>query len=115
MKLLTKEITNFAEKYPIHSQQDTPTMDKTVICKFFNPYGVGTWIITEMSLQDDGDWLMYGLAELGYGYELGYISFNELNEVRVNVFGCRLPLEREIIIEPGRYKVKDLISEDELM
>lgn len=112
MKLMTKEIENFAKKYPLGSQSNTPTMDKIVIVKFFNPYGVGTWLITEMEKQEDGDILMYGLAELGMGYELGYISFNELKELRVPPFG--LPIERELYTKMG-CKVKDLIREDELM
>jgi len=115
MKLLTKEIIEKAKKYPLHSQENKSIMDKEIIVKFFNPYGVGTWLITEMSYEkDNDDWLMYGLCDLGYGYELGYVSFNELDEIRVNVFGCKLPIERDMHL-PKNCLVKDLIDEDELM
>ena len=112
MKLLTKEIVEKFKKYPLCSQENVNGMDKKVLVKFFNPYGVGTWIITEAS-EENGDWLMFGLADLGYGYEWGYVSFNELNAIRVSVFGAKLPLERDMYI--GNCKVKDLVQESELM
>ena len=114
MKLLTEKIIKDFKKYPYHSQDDVKPMDKKVLVKFFNPYGVGTWIITEAEWDEEAkDWIMYGLAELGYGYEWGYVSFNELNNIRVKVFGTRLPLERDMYI--GNCKVKDLVLESELM
>lgn len=114
MKLLTKEIVEKFKKYPLYSQDNVEGMNKKVLVKFFNPYGVGTWVITEASWQEEEqDWLMYGLAELGYGYEWGYVSFNELNSLRVNVFGAKLPIERDMYI--GNCKVRDLVRESELM
>ena len=112
MKLLTKEIITKLEKHPFGSQDDVPSMERKVLVKFFNPYGVGTWIITEAEKQENGDWLMYGLGELGYGYEWGYVSFNELNELRVPPFG--LPIERDMYIG-NNPKVKDLVKESEMM
>ena len=46
MKLITKELEKIFEKYPIGSQDGLSGKAK-VIAKFFNPTGVGTWIITE--------------------------------------------------------------------
>lgn len=46
MKLITKELEKLFEKYPIGSQDGLGGKAK-VIAKFFNPTGVGTWIITE--------------------------------------------------------------------
>lgn len=46
MKLITKELEKLFEKYPIGSQDGLAGKAK-VIAKFFNPTGVGTWIITE--------------------------------------------------------------------
>ena len=37
---------------------------------------------------------MFGMCHI-YEWEWGYVSFNELNRVRVNVFGQKLPLERD--------------------
>lgn len=50
-KLWTKEVENRAVKYPLYSQ-DGKGMEAAVIAKFFNPYGAGTWIITEASKAD---------------------------------------------------------------
>ena len=105
MKLLTEKIIKEFKKYPYGSQDNVKPMDRKVLAKFFNPYGVGTWIITEAQYEE-GDWVMYGLAELGYGYEWGYVSFNELNALRVNCFGYKLPIERDMYI--GNCKVKRL-------
>ena len=109
---ITKEIIEKFKKHPLYSTESVDGMEKEVLVKFFNPYGVGTWIITEAS-EENGDWIMYGLASLGYGYEWGYVSFNELNSIRVNVFGAKLPLERDMYI--GKCKVKDLVKEEDLM
>ena len=112
MKLLTKEIETLLEKHPFGSQDNTLPFEKKVLVKFFNPYGVGTWIIVEAEKQDDGDWLMFGLAEIGYGYEWGYVSFEELNELRVPPFG--LPIERDKYLKKNCL-VKDLVRESEMM
>ena len=91
MKLLTKAIEKKFEKYPLYSQ-DGKGKDAQVVVKFFNPMGVGTWLITEAEKQGE-DWMMYGYAELGADWEWGYISLNELKEVRLP-FG--LKIERDM-------------------
>lgn len=113
MKLITKEIKEKLKKYGYRSQENTPLMECDVIVKFFNPYGVGTWIILELAEElDDGDMIFYGLAELGYGYELGTVSLKELESLKVPPFG--LGIERDLYI-PKNCKVKDLITENDLM
>lgn len=112
MKLLTEKIIEDFKKYPFGSQDNKKGMERKVLVKFFNPYGVGTWIITEAEWQEETkDWLLYGLGDLGYGYEWGYVSFNELNALRVPPF--HMPIERDMYI--GNCKVKDLVKESELM
>lgn len=63
MKLLTKELEKKFEKYPLYSQ-DGKGLDAEVIAKFYNPYGHGTWLITEGDKQEDGDYLMFGYVQL---------------------------------------------------
>ena len=58
MKLLTKELEKKFEKYPLYSQ-DGKGLDAEVIAKFYNPYGHGTWLITEGDKQEDGDYLRH--------------------------------------------------------
>ena len=46
MKLITKEIEEKFEQYPLGSQENL-LGDAKVVVKYFNPIGVGTWLITE--------------------------------------------------------------------
>lgn len=49
------------------------------VVKLFTPWGAATWLLTEC----DPDGLAFGLADLGFGCpELGYISLDEIAEVR---------------------------------
>lgn len=111
-QLMTKEVESKLKKFPYLSQ-DGKGLEAEVLVKYFNPYGVGTWIITEAEYDEAyNDWTMWGYCELGYGYEFGSVSFNELKSLRVGPFGM-FPIEREIYTK--NCKVKDLISEDDLM
>lgn len=92
-KLLTKSIEKRFASHPLGSQ-DGRGEYADVLVKFFDPYGSGTWLITEAEKQPDGDWLMFGMCHI-YEWEWGYVSFNELANARVNVHGCMLPLERD--------------------
>ncbi|NGM49325.1 DUF2958 domain-containing protein [Caulobacter sp. 602-2] len=53
--------------------------DHVPLAKFFNPAGLGTWLVTEMDA--DGDTL-FGLADLGEP-ELGSFSLVEIEAVRL--------------------------------
>lgn len=107
-KLLTKEIEQKFEKFGIGSQ-DLLGKNAKVLVKFFNPYGTGTWLITEAEKQEDGDWLLFGYCHL-YEWEWGYVSFNELSSIRISIGGCKLPLERDTSVEPLKYTVKELVK-----
>ena len=60
-KLMTKEIEKLIAKYPYLSQ-DGKGLDAKVLVKFFLPCGGAT---------------------LGYGYEFGSVSLNELENLKV--------------------------------
>lgn len=96
MKLWTKEIERKAEQFPIGSQ-DGKGLDATVFVKFFNPYGTGSWLITESEKQEDGDYLLFGYCHL-FEWEWGYVLLSEILNTKVNVFGCQMPLERDLYI-----------------
>lgn len=67
--------------------KDGNTPDHWPVVKFFNPVGAATWLVT--SLADDED-QAFGLADLGMGTpELGYISLNELQSVKLR-FGMKI-------------------------
>lgn len=105
MKLMTKQIEKALENYPLRSQDGKDV--KVGICKFFNPYGRGTWIVLEGEKQPDGDWLFFGLVNI-FETEYGYFRLSELEKVKVNVFGCPFPLERD----KGFFKEKFTRYED---
>lgn len=52
-------------------------IDFPPVCKLFVPWGAGTFLLTEV----DDQGLAFGLADVGYP-ELGYISLDELAEIR---------------------------------
>lgn len=83
MKLITKELKEAFKKHPLYSTEDTPILDKEIVVKYFNPYGVGTWLIVEGEEQEDGDFLLYGLCNLTE-WELGYVALSQLEEIRDN-------------------------------
>lgn len=74
-----------------------PDADHIPVVKFFNPFGQGTWLATE--LDENGD-ILFGLADLGYP-ELGSWSLSELTAIRLP-FG--LGIERDLHFE-GRFPI----------
>ena len=106
MKLWTKEIERKAKSYPIGSQ-DRKGENAKIIVKYFNPYGAGTWLITEAEQQEDGDWLLFGYCHI-FEWEWGYILLSEIESTKVTVFGCKFPLERDLYIGENA-TVKELI------
>jgi hypothetical protein len=83
MELITKELKEAFKKHPLYSTEDTKLLEKEIIVKYFNPYGVGTWLIVEGQEQEDGDYLLFGLCYLTE-WELGYITLKQLEEIRDN-------------------------------
>ena len=83
MELITKELKEAFKERPLYSTEDTKLLEKEIIVKYFNPYGVGTWLITEGQEQEDGDYLLFGLCYLSE-WELGYITLKQLEEIRDN-------------------------------
>lgn len=89
MKLLTKDIE---KKLIKRSAQKEIANDDRAVVKFFNPTGIGTWHIFDGEQQPDGDWMLFGLCDLGYP-EWGYVSLNDLQSIKLK-FG--LGIERDM-------------------
>jgi len=104
MKLMTKEIEKRLEAHPYRSQ-DGKGLDATVIVKYFNPMGAGTWLITEGEKQTDGDWLLYGYCNI-FEWEWGSVMLSELESVRLP-FG--LGIERDLYTG-SKSTVRDFID-----
>ena len=83
MKLITKEIEKKFEKFPLYSQ-DGKGMDAEVVVKYFNPYGAGTWIITEGNKTEHGDYEMFGYYHM-HEWEWGYVMLRELQGIRLPI------------------------------
>lgn len=75
----------------------TPDADHIPVVKFFNPFGQGTWLATELDEESD---ILFGLADLGY-LELGSWSLSEMAAIRLP-FG--LGIERDLHFE-GRFPI----------
>lgn len=79
-----------AQRTQLLSNGCQPDVDHVPVVKFFNPFGAGVWLATE--LEADGD-TMFGLADIGYP-ELGSWSFDELRSIRLP-FG--MGIERDLL------------------
>ena len=81
MQLMTREI----EHALLAAPKDQPPEVTPVVVKYFCPWGSATWYVTEGERQDDGDWMLFGFADL-FGdptcAELGYTMLSELEAVR---------------------------------
>lgn len=96
MKMITKEIEKAMDRYPLYSQDGKGDAAK-VLFKVFNPYGSQSWYVLEAGpVQEDGDRELYALCtKAGYESEYGYLMLSNLTKTLVNVYGYRLPLERD--------------------
>ena len=106
MKLMTKELEQKLQKYPLYSQ-DGKGFDAEVVVKFFNPIGAGTWLITEGQKEDNGDWLLFGYC-LIFEWEWGYVSLSELESINLP-FG--FSIEQDYTVS-GK-TVKELCKQEE--
>lgn len=105
MKLMTKEIEQRLEKFPLYSQ-DGKGDEATIVCKFFCPINAWTWYVLEAERKWDGDYELYGIVINGQGErENGYFMLSELQSIKLP-FG--MGIERDIYFTPS--KVKDVIQ-----
>ena len=88
MQLLTKKIES--QLRANHKANKDGTKSFKPIVKLFNPYGVGTWCLSEL---DDND-IAFGQCNLGYETELGYVSLDELKNMILAPFGGKI--ERDL-------------------
>ena len=108
MKLITKEIEEKFEQYPLGNQENL-LGDAKVVVKYFNPIGVGTWLITEGNKLENGDYELFGYCHLGddENAEFGYILLSDLEQIKLP-FG--LNIERDLYI-PKDYTLLEAIKD----
>lgn len=93
-ELLTEKLRNLL----IHTGIDS----QLAVCKFFNPAGGGTWIVSGMD--SDGDTL-WCLVDLGMDCcEQGTVSLKELQETKLPM---GLHIERDLHFEPRGRTLQD--------
>ena len=110
-KLMTKEIEKLIAKYPYLSQ-DGKGLDAKVLVKYFLPIGSATWYITEGEKTENGDYILYGWCNLGYGYEFGSVSLRELENLKVKFLYSYVQVERDIMIKNGKETLRDMCKYD---
>lgn len=108
MKLITKEIEEKFKQYPLGSQENL-LGDAKVVVKYFNPIGVGTWLIIEGNKLENGDYELFGYCHLGddENAEFGYILLSDLEQIKLP-FG--LNIERDLYI-PKDYTLLEAIKD----
>ena len=91
MKLMTPQLEKAFENYPLYSQ-DGKGENATVVVKYFNPIGAGTWLITEGEKQPNGDWLFFGFCHITE-WEWGYVTLSDFESVN---FPYGFKIERDL-------------------
>lgn len=99
MKLMNKELEKRFAKFPLYSQ-DGKGDEAIIVVKYFNPFGGGTWLITEGEKQQDGDWMFFGYCHI-FEWEWGYVRLSELEKIGF--------IERDLYLYDDA-KVKDEID-----
>lgn len=101
MQMMTSEIERAFKQAPLYSK-DGQGKSAKVIVYFFNPFGRGTWLITEGEKQSNGDWLFYGYCHI-YNWEWGYVTLSQIQSAGV--------VEREMYTHPNQYTVAQLLHQ----
>jgi len=93
MDLLPEELRKALP--PLYSQESSSS--PVAFAKLFTPDAGWTWLITEGSEEEGGDWLLFGYV-IGLEEEWGYFSLSEIADIRGPL---RLPVERDLWFHPG--------------
>lgn len=90
MKLITQKILQELQEADIYAGYN---MDSPVIVKYFNPYGVGTWLVVAGERLPKGDWNLYGYHHIG-SWEWGFVRLSELEAMEFPMFHGKI--ERDL-------------------
>lgn len=105
MKLLTKsQEEKLIANHHLQEANNGEIEDMKVVAKIFNPYGVGTWFLSEYNPDDR---IAFGVADLGYA-EMGSFALWELEELKVPPFN--MPLERDRHFPENKYTLQECLD-----
>ena len=97
MKLMTKEIAEKFEKFPLYTQEEKG-LDAEVVVKYFNPVGAGTWLITEGQYEEEvDDWLFFGYCHI-FEWEWGYVRLSDFENIKLPF---DMGIERDLYLKDG--------------
>lgn len=96
---MNKELEKRFAKFPLYSQ-DGKGDEAIIVVKYFNPFGGGTWLITEGEKQEDGDWMFFGYCHI-FEWEWGYVRLSDLEKIGF--------IERDLYLDDDA-QVKDEID-----
>ena len=100
MKLVTKQLEQLFNKYPLYSQEEKKD-EALVLCKFFAPVGAYTWYVLEAEKQED-DYMFFGIViNNHFEREYGYFTLSQLTEIRLPL-GMRV--ERDLYFDSNKIK-----------
>ena len=94
MKLMTKALEKIIP--PFYGSEAVELEDKIVYAKFFLPDAQWIWLVLEYDRESNS---IFALVD-GLEKELGYVSIEELEQVRGHM---GLHVERDLYFEPIRY------------
>ena len=77
----------------VSSYPGTPSTEITEYVTKYNEI-YSEWAPNE---KEDGDYLLFGYCHI-FEWEFGYVLLSEILNTKVNLFGCQLPLERDLYI-----------------
>ncbi|MDP2762199.1 MAG: DUF2958 domain-containing protein [Sideroxyarcus sp.] len=86
-----EELRGIISTMPVTYQQDELGDQAIVHLHYF--YGNCHWYITEKDMEGDGTIQAYGMADIGYGPESGYISIEEIVQ-------SDIPVELDLYWQP---------------
>ena len=89
LKLTKAETAKLQKQYKFGS--DLSAQDAVV--KIFNPYGRGRWYLVNQDPQDPN--YIWAIVEIS-DVEVGSVSLDELQSVRIPVYGYKFPLEKDL-------------------
>ena len=109
MELLPDQLKEKFKQYPLYSQ-DGKLEKAIVVCKFFNPFGSGSWYCLEGEPLGEDDFEFFGYVSL-LEREYGYFTLKELEGIQKSDSGATI--ERDKFIKEG-ITLEEILKQDGL-
>lgn len=100
MKLITSSIRKALDKTPYKSQ-DGKGLEAKVIARYFRGN------MTAYVLESEGDTKVFGLVDLGDGFEYGSFDLADYEKINKRYI---VPVERDIYVKPFEYTLAECFA-----